>query len=174
MRIIDLTLPLYSRMSVYPGDPEVSIELVQTIDKEGWNMRRIQINGHDGTHVNAPFHMVAGGKTLDDYPLEAFCGPAKLYDGTIEKDKGIIFKDQTIDAAIAEEIKKVRPLFVGLTSEFEFDVEIEKDLLKEDIVVFERLTNLEKVPKEFMFYGMPLNIKEGDGSPIRAFAIVEE
>jgi len=160
-------------MSVYPGDPEASIELVQTLEKDGWNMRRVQINSHDGTHVNAPIHGIEGGKTLDDYPLDAFCGPTKIYDGTIKKDKRVIFRDQNIDKIIAEEIKRVKPRFVGLSSEYEFDVDIEKDLLNEDIILFERLANLAKLPAEFMFYGMPLKIKEGDGSPIRAFAIIE-
>jgi arylformamidase len=173
MRIIDLTLPLYSGMPVYPGDPEVSIENIQTLEKEGWNMRRIEINGHDGTHVNAPIHMVAGGKTLAEMPLESFWGPAKIYDGTIEKGKGIIFRDQNIDAALAEKIKKARPLFVGLSSRYECDVEIEKDLLAHDIVLYERLANLDKVPKEFTFYGLPLNITGGDGSPVRAVAVVD-
>lgn len=116
--------------------------------------------------------MVANGKTLDDYSLDAFCGPAKIYDGTITTDKGVIFRDQNIDNSLAGQIKKIRPRFVGLSSKYEFDIEIEKDLLKEDIVLFERLANLEQLPPEFLFYGMPLKIKEGDGSPVRAFAII--
>lgn len=172
MKIIDLTLPMYTGMPVYPGDPEASIELIQTLEKEGWNMRRIQINSHDGTHVNAPIHGVAGRKTLDNYSLGAFCGPAKIYDGSMAKDKGVIFRDQNIDNNIAEEIKKVRPRFVGLSSVYEFDVDIERDLLKEDVILFERLANVEQLPPTFDFYGVPLKIKEGDGSPVRAFAVV--
>lgn len=175
MKIIDLTLPMHTGMPVYPGDPEVSIELVQTHEKEGWDMRRIQINAHDGTHVNAPIHMVPGGKTLDDMPLDSFCGPAHIYspDVPMTAEKGVVFRDQNIDVNIAERIKKVRPLFVALSSAFEWDVEIEKDLLKEDIVLFERIANTEQLPQEFMFYGMPLRIKDGDGSPVRAFAVVK-
>ena len=76
------------------------------------------------------------------------------------------------DQKIAKEIKKARPRFVGLLNAFEWDVEIEKDLLKEDVVI-ERIANTEKLPNEFMFYGMPLKIKDGDGAPIRAFAVIE-
>lgn len=175
MKIIDLTMPLHTGMPVYPGDPEVSIELVQTHEKEGWDMRRIQINAHDGTHVNAPIHMVPGGKTLDDMPLDLFCGPARIYSATspMTNEIGYIFRDQNIDQKIAEDIKKTRPRFVALSSAFEWDVEIEKDLLKEDIVVFERIANTDQLPEEFEFYGMPLKIKEGDGSPIRAFAVIK-
>ncbi len=175
MKIIDLTMPLYTGMPVYPGDPEVSIELVQTHAKEGWDMRRIQINSHDGTHVNAPIHMVPGGKTLDDMPLSAFCGPARIYNSQtpMTNETGVIFRDQNIDTGIAEQIKKARPRFVGLSSAFEWDVEIEKDLLKEDIVLFERIANTDQLSGEFEFYGLPLKIKDGDGSPVRAFAVIK-
>ena len=136
-------------------------------------MQRIQTNGHDGTHVNVPLHMVGGGKSLDDYLLASFFGPACVYDAAvgIAKERGVLFRDQNIDAALAEEIKKARPLFVGLSSAFEFDVDIERDLLEAGIISYERLCNLEQLPPDFTFYGLPLNIKGGDGSPVRAFAI---
>ena len=51
-RVIDLSLPLYTGMPVYPGDPETLIEPVLTLDRDGWEMRRLQINAHDATHVN--------------------------------------------------------------------------------------------------------------------------
>ena len=174
MKIIDLTLPMHTGMPVYPGDPEVSIELVQTIEQDEWNMRRIEINSHDGTHVNAPIHCVAGGKTLDDYDLSAFTGPAVIYREGIEIDPstGVIFRDNINDAAY-EWILANRPHFVGLSSEFEIDIEIEKKLLAEDIMLFERLANTNQLPDQFMFYGVPLKIKAGDGSPVRAFAIIE-
>jgi kynurenine formamidase len=175
MKIIDLSLPLYTGMPVYPGDPEPSIELVQTIAREGWNMRRLQINTHDATHVNMQIHMVEGGKSLDDYPLDAFCGPAKIYSPTepMSAEFGYIFRDRNIDVTLAEEIKKVKPRFVGLSSNYEWDIDIEKGLLKAGIVQYERLANTEELPDIFDFYGMPLKIREGDGSPVRAFAIVK-
>ena len=175
MKFIDLTLPLYSGMPVYPGDPEVLIEQIQTIEKEGWNMLRIQINSHDGTHVNVPLHMVADGKSLDDYGLENFHGPARIYHPGIplSSEEGVLFRDQNIDAVLAEEIKKARPLFIGLSRAFEFDVDIERDLLEAGILSYERLANLDQLPETFEFYGMPLNMRGGDGSPVRAFAMVK-
>ena|SRR3989344_6605700 len=174
MKIIDLTLPIYTGMPVYPGDPGASIEIVQTIEKDGWDMRHIQINSHDGTHVNVPSHGIKNGKNLDDYELGSFCGFVRIYDSsiTITHTEGIIFRDQNIDKVIAEKIKKGRPKFIGLSSKYEFDVDIEKDLLGAGIISFERLVNLDILPSSFEFYGMPLNIKEGDGSPVRAFAII--
>ena len=53
--------------------------------------------------------------------------------------------------------------------------EVHLALLAKDveIVIVEGLTNLNKLPSEFIFVGFPLNIKGRDGSPIRAVAIVE-
>lgn len=162
-------------MPVYPGDPEASIELIQTIKKNDWNMRRIEMNTHDGTHVNAQVHGIENGKNLDDYSLGQFCGPARIYSPSIpmNANEGIIFRDQNIDKEIAQKIKAVRPHFVGLSSKFDINIEIEKDLLKEDIILFEGLANLGQLPETFNFYGMPLKIKNGDGSPTRAFAVID-
>lgn len=69
---------------------------------------------------------------------------------------------------------EIKPKFVGLSVKFEFDIEIEKKLLEAGIVSYENLVNTEKLPKskKFMFYGFPLKIKDGDGSPVRAVAII--
>ena len=175
MKIIDLSLPLYTGMPVFPGDPEASIEVIQTLQQHGWELRRLHINSHDSTHVNVPAHAVANGKRLQDYSLDCFCGEAVIYRPglAMQPDKGVIFRDRNIDAAIAEAILRARPKFVALSDAFEFDLQIEKDLLAEGIISYERLTNLDQLPDTFMFYGLPLNILSGDGSPVRAMAVIE-
>ena len=48
------------------------------------------------------------------------------------------------------------------------------DFLSNGIFIFEYLTNLDEVPvNEFMLITLPLNVKDMDGFPIRAVAIVE-
>ena len=173
MKIIDLSQTLYDHMPVYPGDPDVIIEQVQTFTKDGWNMKRIHVNLHDGTHVNIPIHGTLGGRNLDLYSLDYFIGESILFKNIedIVGRYGIIFSDCNIDKKTAEVIVKRKPRFVGLSAKFEFDEAIEKYLLKNGVISYERLINTEKLPKKFMFYGVPLKIKEGDGSPVRAFAI---
>jgi len=34
---------------------------------------------HSGTHMDAPFHFVPGGTTIDELPLELFIGPALVH-----------------------------------------------------------------------------------------------
>ncbi len=174
MKIIDLTLPLYSGIPLYPGDPEVEIEQLQTLEKDGWNMKRIHINGHDGTHVNVPRHCKNDGKTLDDYKVQDFCGECVIYESLedIQSNQGVIFR-QDITMILAQVIVKKKPPFIGLSSEFEIDEDVEKILLGNDIICFERLANTENLPKSFFFHGAPLKIKEGDGSPVRAYATIK-
>ena len=47
MKIVDLSLPLYSGMPVYPWDPDVSIERVFTLEQDSWNMCRIEMKNLD-------------------------------------------------------------------------------------------------------------------------------
>lgn len=162
-------------MHVYLGDPEFVVEQVQTFDKDGWNMKRIHMNLHDGTHVNAPIHATTNGKTLDDLPLERFTGQCVLYKKGMAFDRnvGVIFSTQNIDMSLAQKMVTTPPKFVGLSEKFEFDVEVEKFLLKHEIISFENLANTDQLPEKFMFYGFPLRIRDGDGSPVRAVAIID-
>jgi kynurenine formamidase len=175
MKIIDLSQELFTGMSVFPGDPEVRIEPVLTIEDGGWLVRRLEINSHDGTHVNLPAHVVADGKIVNDFRIEAFMGDCEIYikGMVMNENVGVIFRDQNIDKEITEQIKLQKPKFVGLSEDFEFDLEIEKDLLLNGIVSYEKLANLKSLPNNFKFYGVPLKIRNGEGSPVRAFAVVE-
>ena len=177
MKVIDLSQDIYDAMPVFPGDPEAKVSLVYTIEKDEWNMTRMEINAHDGTHVNVPSHSSIKGKTLDEYKIADFTGESYVYSPkeSIKPNKGIIFVDHDIDMDIAKKIVAAKPKFIGLSSRFEFDLIVEKYLLGENIISFERLENADLLPtdRSFMFYGVPLKIRAGDGSPVRAFAIVD-
>ena len=175
-KIVDLSLPIYTGMTVYPGDPEVSIELIQTIEADDWNLRQISISSHIGTHVNVPAHSVKDGKTLDDYSLESFMGRAHLFrkNMPVPTHVGVIFHDHNIDREIADWIVLNKPPFVGLSSKFEIDVDIEKCFLEAEIILYENLANTHQLPDSFTFFGVPLKITKGDGCPVRAFAVVED
>lgn len=175
MTVLDLSIPLTHKMEVYPGDPEVKIVEIHKLDKEGWNLRQMTLTTHIGTHVNVPYHMTKDGNKLDAYFIDSFIGPTVIYQkNTIfDKQTGVIFRDQNIDQEIADKLISNPPKFIGLSSEFEFDVPIEKLLLEHGIISFENLMNTDKLPDKFVFYGVPLNIPGSDGSPIRAFASFE-
>ncbi|HCR81720.1 MAG TPA: cyclase [Candidatus Pacebacteria bacterium] len=178
MKVIDLTLPLLNGMPVFPGDPEVKIYPVQVFEKDQWNMLRLEINGHDGTHVNVPLHATDRGKNLDDYQVEDFFGLCRIFqtEQDIQTGKGVIFTDHDLTYDLAEVVVKKQPKFVGLSSRFEFDIDVERFLLQKGVISFERLAQTDQLPKDkaFLFYGLPLKIRAGDGSPVRAMAVIED
>lgn len=177
MRIIDLSQSLHDGMAVYPGDPDVRLRRCHTIANEGWNLRELNLGSHTATHVNAPSHMIPGGATLDDLPLNAFCGRAVVCtgDADIRPGLGLIFRDMNIDPRLAGLIIRERPPFVGLSERFEMDLEIERMLLAAGIPSFENLARTDDLPvgREFLFVALPLKIAGGDGSPVRAAAILD-
>jgi arylformamidase len=64
-------------MPVWPGDPRVEIEWASTIaGGDDANVSRLCLGSHTGTHVDAPYHFVAQGQTVDKLPLDVLMGPA--------------------------------------------------------------------------------------------------
>ena len=171
MKIIDLSLPIYSGMPVYPGDPECFIEPVFTLEKDNWNMHRLHIYTHDGTHVNTPSHCFKNGKTISDYQVDEFQGDCILFEklSDISHEKGVLFQEKITHTILAKLIQR-RPKFIGTS--ITIDENIERLLLQNDFLVYENLNNLEQLPRTFYFSGVPLHIKNGDGSPVRAYAII--
>lgn len=176
MQVIDLSQPLFDKMPVYPGDPEVSVKQIHDLDKEGWRLRYLQMSTHIGTHADAFAHMDESGETIDNIPLEKYIGKTILVDISSEfpKNIGLAFKDGKLDLSLFERLKEANPLFVVVGNKAELDVDLERKLLRSKILTITDLVNMDELPenKEFMFYGVPLKIKDGDGSPVRAFAIL--
>jgi arylformamidase len=76
-RLIDVSMEVYSGMMVWPGDDGVDLHRVQKMEEGAHsNLSRLQCGVHTGTHVDAPFHFIPGGKTIEQVPLEALMGPA--------------------------------------------------------------------------------------------------
>lgn len=75
-RIIDLSHRIHDRMPVYPGDPGVRIRHALQLTSDGVAVDELQLGTHTGTHVDAPSHTVAGGRTMADVELDELVGEA--------------------------------------------------------------------------------------------------
>lgn len=172
MKIIDLTKKIKDNMEVYKGDPKVEIFESHNLNNDGFRLKTLKFGSHTGTHVDSFSHMVENGKTLDEIPLDRFLGKAVCLSpkDSYPSGYGFIFNEK-VNEEYFEKIKNSNPNFVGGDLSFE----LEKLLLENEIITFTDLINLEKLPrnKEFLFIGLPLNIYKGDGSPIRAVAIID-
>ena len=49
-------------------------------------MSRLEIDSHDGTHIDAPLHFIPGGMTIDKMPIETTNGPCRVIEIKDEKD----------------------------------------------------------------------------------------
>jgi arylformamidase len=74
MEIIDLSVLLNEQTPVYPGDPETKLEQITTVENDGHFDTYLSTVTHTGTHIDAPAHMIEGGKTLNEFPISYFAG----------------------------------------------------------------------------------------------------
>src|SRR3989338_4911683 len=84
--IIDLTLPIDNKTPNWPGDPEIVIKQHSTVEKDGIGKKVLSFHSHFSTHIDAPSHMIAKGKTLSDYPIEKFVGECIVLDVRGQKE----------------------------------------------------------------------------------------
>jgi arylformamidase len=77
MKIYDISLPISPSMPVWPGDSPVRMEQTESMDKGSeYNMTRLSMSVHTGTHVDAPHHFLNDGRTVDGLSLDVLVGPA--------------------------------------------------------------------------------------------------
>jgi len=77
----DVTIPLRSGMTVWPGDPPFEFVPVTRIEKgDSSNTSRLALCTHTGTHIDAPWHFEENGLRLDQIDPQVFFGEAMLID----------------------------------------------------------------------------------------------
>jgi len=102
MKIYDISQEVFS-CQVYPGDPEPQKERLSCMEKgDLYNLTAFRMCAHNGTHIDAPFHFLKDGKTVDAIGLEAFVGMAY-----VAEHHGIVSGEDA--AAIMEKVKKKNP-----------------------------------------------------------------
>jgi len=76
MQIFDISQEVFTCV-VYPGDPAPAREVLASLDAgDVCNLTAFSMCAHNGTHVDAPAHFIAGGKTVDALPLDTLIGKA--------------------------------------------------------------------------------------------------
>jgi arylformamidase len=77
MKTYDITVPISPKMPVWPGDPAVTLERVSKIEEgANANVSQLAMSAHTGTHVDAPYHFLSDGDTLENVPLTLMIGRA--------------------------------------------------------------------------------------------------
>jgi arylformamidase len=84
---IDISVPTSPRTTVFPGDPAPEFSWPGWSHAKGnpANVGFYKGGLHHGTHVDAPWHFIPGGRRLDEMPLEHWVGECQVLDLTAEK-----------------------------------------------------------------------------------------
>jgi len=79
--IVDLTLTIHEGMltTPVPWHPPVEITILGRHELEGRATRRVTLGTHTGTHMDAPYHFVPGGATIDQIPLDVLVNRAVVF-----------------------------------------------------------------------------------------------
>ncbi|MBS1791628.1 MAG: cyclase family protein [Acidobacteria bacterium] len=81
MKIYDITVPISAELPVYPGDPNIELERVMSLENgDIANVTRLCCSTHIGTHVDPPSHFIDGARSLDELPLETLIGAVRVVD----------------------------------------------------------------------------------------------
>jgi arylformamidase len=195
MKIFDISQEVFG-CRVYPGDPVPEKQVLNCMEKgDLYHLTAFSMCAHNGTHIDAPFHFLKDGKTVDAIGLDAFVGMAyvaehrgivtgedavsiieKAKERNQEAAKRILLKG---DAEVSEEAAKVfalaKVLLLGNESQTvgpeEAPMGVHLILLDADVVLLEGV-RLDEVPEGVYFLNAaPLNLAGADGAPCRAILI---
>ena len=190
MKFYDISQEVFS-CRVYPGDPKPERQILSATDRgELYNLTAFSMCAHNGTHVDAPFHFLPEGKTLEKMGLEHFAGDCFVawhqVDVTAPAAREILKKaggaeriliagDATVTAEAARVFAEGNLLLLGNESQSvgpeTAPMEVHKILLSRGIALLEGIV-LTGVPEgRYFLSAAPLNLAGADGAPCRAFLV---
>ena len=188
MKIYDISQEVFS-CNVYPGDPKPEKQPLCSTDKgEIYNLTAFSMCAHNGTHIDAPFHFLENGKTVEQMPLETFVGPCYVArhsgDVTAADAKGILQKADgakriliagaaVVTAEAAAAFADSGICLLGNESQTvgpeNGPMEVHKMLLEKEIALLEGVVLTNVAEGHYVLSAAPLNLAGADGAPCRAY-----
>ena len=87
MKVHDISLTLRGRMPVYPGEATPLLEPTSDMERgASYNVSRLTISTHTGTHIDAPRHFLRGGTPVDQIPVDVLVGPAFVVEMPVDQE----------------------------------------------------------------------------------------
>ena len=190
MKIYDISQEVFS-CTVYPGDPKPEHQrLNATAEGDLYNLTAFAMCAHNGTHIDAPFHFLNGGKTVDQLPLDVFVGDCYVArdtgDITEEKATQILKKatgaeriliagNITVTAGAAEVFAAAGIKLLGNESQTvgpeNAPMQVHLILLRRGIALLEGIALTDVPEGHYFLSAAPLNLGGADGAPCRAVLI---
>lgn len=192
MKIYDISQEVFG-CRVYPGDPAPQKRTLSSMESgEKYNLTAFDMCAHNGTHIDAPFHFIKDGKTIDKISPEVFVGPCY-----VAEHQGIVTvrdAETMIESAKAHDPDAARRILVKGDAELSLEAAevlaasnillfgnesqtvgppnapaaVHGTLLGADVVLLEGVCLSDVPGGVYLLSAAPLNLSGADGSPCRA------
>ena len=195
MKIYDISQEVFT-CQVYPGDPAPSRERLCSMENgDLYNLTAFAMCAHNGTHIDAPFHFLKDGKTVDAVGLEPFVGMAFVAEhrGTVAGEDAvqIIAKAKKLNPQAARRILIKGDIEISLEAAKVFassellllgnepqtvgpenaPMAVHLALLNAGVILLEGIRLAQAPEGVYLLSAAPLNLSGADGSPCRAVLI---
>lgn len=191
--LIDISQEVQS-CRVFPGDLPPSCQRVLSIENgDDCNLTNISMCAHNGTHIDAPFHFIPNGKTVDQIDLAVFVGDCYVvrHDGNLTAMEAEEILQEARKHCAAERIliagaavmtpeaacvfSEACPLLLGNESQTfgpeDAPEEVHRIMLGAGIVLLEGIVLNDVADGKYFLSAAPLNLAGCDGAPCRAYLI---
>lgn len=192
MKIYDISQEVFG-CQVYPGDPAPERNVLSSMEKgEVCNLTAFSMCAHNGTHIDAPFHFIKDGKSVDAICLEAFVGMAY-----VAEHHGIVFgkdAEEIIEKAQVQNPEAAKRILIKGSAEVSLEaakvfassgilllgnesqtvgpedapMAVHQMLLGANIILLEGIRLSGVSEGVYFLSAAPLNLYGADGSPCRA------
>ena len=195
MKIYDISQELFSCI-VFPGDPAPTREVLSSMEEGAlYNLTSLSLCAHNGTHVDAPYHFIKDGKTVEQLSLTKTVGwayvthesgiliaedaeriLAKAKNSNPESAKRILIGGKaTVSEEAASVFAKAEIDLIGNESQTvgpeDAPMQVHLTLLGAEVVLLEGI-RLDGVPEGvYLLSAAPISLAGSDGAPCRAILI---
>lgn len=195
MKIYDISQEIFS-CEVFSGDPSPKRDEICSMQNgDLYNLTAFSMCAHNGTHIDAPYHFLSEGKTVDSIDLNKLVGFAYVvsHNGEVYADdarkmletakklnedsskKLLIKGDATVTLEAADVFAEAGIDLIGNESQtvgpIDAPMQVHLRLLGENVVLLEGIRLAEVPDGVYFLSATPLNLGGADGAPVRAILI---
>lgn len=131
----ELSHPIVTGMQVYPGDPSVQIEQALLLARDGVDVAALHLGSHTGTHLDAPSHCIAGGRTTGRIGLDELVADAlvvHLGQLSPRATYGLTEITAALDGGLPEHVPPTLVVDTGWAARFGTDAALDHPALSAD------------------------------------------
>ena len=190
MKLYDISQEVFS-CNVYPGDPVPEKQTLCATEKgDLYNLSAFSMCAHNGTHVDAPFHFLGDGKTVDRMGLDAFVGncyvarhrgdvsaadAGQILEKAAGAERILIAGKITVTEAAAEVFADAGIKLIGNEGQTvgpeDAPMQVHLILLRREIALLEGIVLTDVPEGHYFLNAAPLNLAGCDGAPCRAILV---